>query len=86
MTTLTATKAREQLFRLIERTTRRHEAFEITSRNGQAVLISEEDYEDLIETLELLSNPGLLKSIRKAKKEIASGKTYSLKKVFKRSR
>ena len=86
MTTLTATKARMQLFKMLERVIEGHEAFEITSKNGKAVLLSEEDYEELLETLELLSIPGLLKSVRRADKEIAQGKVRSMEKVFKQYR
>jgi len=44
--------------------------------------MSEEDYESLLETLELLSTPGVLKGIRKAKQEIKKGQTYSLEEIF----
>ena len=44
--------------------------------------MSQEDYENLLETLELLSTPGLLKSVRRARREIASGATYSLEEVL----
>lgn len=44
--------------------------------------LSQEDYESLLETLELLSTPGLLKSIRRARREIARGETYSLEEVL----
>lgn len=45
-------------------------------------MLCEEDYESLMETLELLSQPGMLKSIKQAKKEIKQGKTCSMKEVF----
>ena len=46
------------------------------------ILLSRDDFESLLETLELLSTPELLKSIRKAKQEIRRGETYSLSEVF----
>jgi antitoxin YefM len=49
---------------------------------GGAILISEEDYESLIETLELLSAPGVLKGIREAREDIKAGRTKSLKDIF----
>ena len=82
MTTLTATEARQDLFRLVEKSVKRHAPVRITSKAGDALLISEEDYESLIETLELLSTKGLLKSIRQAKADIKAGRTKSLKQVF----
>ncbi len=82
MATLTATEARSQLFRILKRAIRGHVPYRITCKDGAAVLISEEDYESFIETLELLSTPGLLKSIKQAKKEIAKGQTYSFEEIF----
>lgn len=82
MYALTATQARTQLFRLLERANKTHEAFQITSKTGAAVLLSQEDYDELIETLELLSTPGVLEGVREAKKDIKAGRTHSLKEVF----
>ena len=82
MKTVTVTSARSNLFNLIKKTITEHRQFRVVSRGGGAVLLSENDYDNLIETLELLSTPGLLKSIRKAKREIRKGQTYSMKDVF----
>jgi antitoxin YefM len=80
--TVTATEARQNLFRLVRKSVKGHVPVKITSKEGDAVLISEEDYEGLLETLELLSVPGMRKSIREAKGEIRAGKTKSLKQIF----
>ncbi len=82
MKTLTATEARRDLFKLLKRSARGHQQFRITWDEGDVVLLSQEDYESLLETLELLSTPGLLKSVRRARKEIAQGKTYPLEEVL----
>ncbi len=82
MTTLTATRARQNLYRLVKKTVKAHLPIKITSKAGDVVLISEADYESLIETLELLSTPGLLKSIQHAKADIKAGRTKSLREVF----
>jgi antitoxin YefM len=82
MKTLTATEARKELFNLLKKSARGHQQFRITHKEGEAVLLSQEDYESLLETLALLSTPGLLKSIRRAKKEIAKGETFSLEEVL----
>ena len=82
MQTLTATDARHKWFELLKHSVKGHQVYRITSKEGGAVLLSEEDYESLLETLELLSLPGLKKSVRQAKKEIKAGKTYSVKEVF----
>lgn len=47
-------------------------------------MISEEDYESLLETAELLAQPGLKESIKKADKEIEKGELYTLDDVFKK--
>ncbi len=82
METFTATDARNHWFELIKDSVRGHKVYRITSKEGDAILLSEEDYENLIETLELLSTPGMLKSIKQARKEIKEGKTHSLKEIF----
>lgn len=82
MTSLTATEARQRLFSLLKSAARGHRVFRITHNDGDAVLLSKEDYESLLETLELLSTPGLARSIRKARREIERGETYSLEDVL----
>ena len=68
VTTLTVTQARQNLFDLLKKSVKGHVPIKITSKTGDAVLISEEDYEGLIETLELLSTPGMATNIHKPKK------------------
>ncbi len=82
MVRMSATKARTEFFSLLKKSIKEHEPVGIHTREGDAVLISEEDYESLMETLELLSTPGLAKSIAKARKEIERGETYSIDEVF----
>ena len=82
MRSLTASEARGELFRLIKDASRSHRTFSITHKDGDAVLMSKEDYESLIETLELLSIPGFLESVKEAKREIAEGDTIAMEKVF----
>jgi prevent-host-death family protein len=64
MKSLTATKARANLFRLVEETVDSSEPVQITGKRGNAVLISERDWNALQETLYLLSIPGMRESIR----------------------
>ncbi len=82
MQTLSATEARSNLFEVIKKAVSGHRQFRVVSKRGGVVVMSEEDYESLLETLELLSTPGVLKGVRKAKQEIKKGQTYSLKEVF----
>lgn len=69
MNTVTATKARGVLYSLIDETNASHEPIQITSKRGNAVLISEADWRAIQETLHLQSIPGMVESIQKARKE-----------------
>ena len=82
MTSVTASEARSKLFQLLRKIIKTHIPIRISSKTGGAVLLSEDDYEGLLETLELLSTPEMLKSIQEAREDIKSGRTKSLKDVF----
>ncbi|OGT37722.1 MAG: antitoxin [Gammaproteobacteria bacterium RIFCSPHIGHO2_12_FULL_37_14] len=68
MTTYTATKARANLYRLIDQVAHSHKPIHISGKKTGAVLISEEDWSAIQETLYLLSIPNMGKSIRKGLK------------------
>jgi prevent-host-death family protein len=63
MTTVTASEARAKLYRLIDDATSAHEPILITGKRNNAVLVSEEDWAAIQETLHLLSVPGMRESI-----------------------
>lgn len=63
MKTITVTKAREQLYKLLSETAESHEPVQITGKQANAVLVSEEDWRSIQETLYLLSIPGMRESI-----------------------
>lgn len=65
MTTLTASKARANLYKLLDQAQKSHEPVQITGKRSNAFLISEEDWNAITETLFLLSVPGMRESIRK---------------------
>jgi len=64
MTTLTVTEARSNLYNLIDETHQTHQPIIITGKRGNAVLLSEEDWASINESLYLLSIPGMRESIR----------------------
>jgi antitoxin YefM len=64
MKTITASKARANLYRLIEETADSSEPLQITGRRTNAVLVSEQDWRAIQETMYLLSIPGMRESIR----------------------
>jgi antitoxin YefM len=64
MTILNATEARSRLYGLIDEAAKTHQPIIITGKRGNAVLVSEEDWNAISETLHLLSVPGMAKSIK----------------------
>lgn len=64
MTILTASEARARLYRLIDEAAQTHAPILITSKRSNAILISEEDWNAIQETLYLSSIPGMRDSIR----------------------
>ena len=65
MKTIAITKARANLYKLIDETEINSEPIQITGKRVNAVLISENDWRAIQETLFLLSIPGMRESIRK---------------------
>jgi prevent-host-death family protein len=65
MDILNATEARSKLYNLIDETASSHQPIIITGKRANAVLISEEDWNAISETLFLVSIPGMRESIKK---------------------
>ena len=68
MTTITATEARRKLYNLLDDVADSHEPIQIAGRRNSAVLLSEDDWRSVQETLYLASIPGMRDSIRKGLK------------------
>ncbi len=64
MTILNATEARSKLYSLIDETNDSHQPIVIKGKRSNAVLVAEEDWNAISETLHLLSVPGMRESIR----------------------
>ena len=64
MTTLNATEARANLYNLIDQTAETHQPIVITGKRHNAILLSEEDWSAINETIYLLSVPGMRESIK----------------------
>lgn len=69
MSVLTASVARSNLYKLIDQTNESHEPVIISGKRNNAVLIAEEDWKSIQETLYLVSIPGMKESIINAMKE-----------------
>ncbi len=63
MTTMTATKARKNLYALVDEVSSSHVPIQISGKRNSAVLVSEEDWRAVQETLYLTSVPGMRESI-----------------------
>ncbi len=72
MTVITASEARARLYRLIDEAATSHRPLLISGKRNKAVLVSEEDWEAIQETLYLLSIPGMRESIREGMEEPVS--------------
>ena len=68
MTTITATEARKQLYTLLDDVAESHSPIQIAGKRNTAVLISEDDWRSVQETLYLTGIPGMRESIRKGLK------------------
>ena len=69
MKTVTATSARTDLYKLIDATLSDHEPIQITGKRGNAVLVSEDDWRAIQETLYLVGIPEMRDSILEGMKE-----------------
>lgn len=69
MAVLTASEARANLYRLIDQAAESHQPIVIAGKRSSAVLVSEEDWQAIQETMFLLSVPGMRESIREAMAE-----------------
>lgn len=74
MTTLSVADARAHFSKLIESTVTTHERFEVT-RNGArvAVLLGADDYDSLLETVDVLSHPDEVEALRKGLADLSRG-------------
>jgi len=70
---ITASQARKDLFALIERVNDDHTAVEITSRRGNAILMSSEDYEAWQETAYLFRSPANARRLLDAAEAVERG-------------
>ncbi len=69
MPTVNVTEARARLYALVQQTRREHEPVLITGKKGNAVLVGEDDWHSIQETLHLLSIPGMRESIHEGLSE-----------------
>ena len=69
MTTITATNLRKNIFELLGNTAKFNEVLNVTTKDGCVIIMSEEDYQGLIETVYLHSQPQVVQEILEAKEQ-----------------
>ncbi len=83
MTTVPLAEARAHLSQLVDDAMRTHERIEVTRNGSRAVVIvSAEDFDGLLETLDILSDADLVREIRDALAEADRGEVYSTDEVI----
>ncbi len=82
MTTIPLAEARANLSKLVEQAMTTHERIEVT-KNGRraAVILGADDYDTIMETLDILSDADLLTAIAAGEAEIRLGETSTLEDV-----
>jgi antitoxin YefM len=68
MSTVTASKARSSLYRLIDEAADNHAPIRISGKRNNAVLVGEDDWSAIQETLYLTAIPGMRESIKRGLK------------------
>ena len=69
METVNATQCRKDLFSILDRVFTDNEGFVVMTENGNAVIVSEETWNNLVETAYIMSDPEMLSSIEEAESE-----------------
>lgn len=84
MTTVSATTARTNLYDLIDQVALSGKRIGITKKGElKVVLISQDDLDSLEATLDVMSDPGLMKAIRQGEKDMEAGRWVSWEDVKK---
>lgn len=80
---LPVTTAKRDLMKLLKRAKVDGSTFLITKDgHAEAVLMSAEEYEGLMETMDILRSKSTMTDLRKAKKDFEAGRTYTYDQVF----
>jgi len=81
--TIPLKEARQQFSMIVDKVGRLRERYVVT-KNGvpKAVVMSADEFESWVETLELMSNPKAVKALEQGLKEAKAGKLHSFKEAF----
>ncbi|MFH1855105.1 MAG: type II toxin-antitoxin system Phd/YefM family antitoxin [bacterium] len=78
-TTLSATEARQDFFNILNKVEKTSIPFTITINGApKVVIMNAEEYEGWLETMDIMSNPELVKGIEQGKKDLREGRYITL--------
>lgn len=84
-TTISATKARSEFFNILDKVEKANLAYTVTvNGSARAVIMNADEFDSWLETLDIMSNPELVKSIEEGKSDIAAGRVISLEDYLKK--
>lgn len=63
MSTINVTNFRNDLFKYLEKTIEYNDVLKVSTKKGNAVIISESDYDNMLATLEIMSNKETLQNV-----------------------
>lgn len=75
MSVVTISAARSNLFKIVQNAIESHEPVIMTGKHGNVVLLSEEDFKSIQETLHLQTIPHLVEDVKKGRKQKSGLKT-----------
>ena len=77
MTNTNATNLRKNLFEYLSQAVNFNDVINVSTKNGNAIILSVEDYNGLMETVYLMSDPNVMNDIMKSKEEpLEQGSVY----------
>ena len=87
MTTLPLAEVRANLSKLVDEAVRTHQRIEVTRQGRRAVVIlSADDYDSIMETLDILSDPDLMRELRQGQADVMGGAFHAIDDVAKEMR
>lgn len=82
METLPLAEVRANLSKLVDEAMRTHQRVEVTRQGRRAaVLLSADDYDSIMETLDILSDAAAMAALREADADVDAGRLYSADEV-----
>jgi len=80
--TMTATDARNNFFPLLKEIAQNHGHTKIKTRSGDVMVLSSQEYEELLETAELSTIPNFHTSLKEADEDVKKNNVYTLEEAF----